>query len=117
MFATKDISDTIHAHKCCNMEQSPACDYCPYFDEMDGLVCTHRLNNDIAYYLEKAKKLMQPTDEEQPLLPGFEREFDLSRVEFTSGDYIMIKGVKYTYICDEDHPLGKVVHQDGEISQ
>lgn len=115
MFATKDISDVIRGHQCCYMENSPACDYCPYYDEMDGLSCVHRLTNDISYFLDKAKKAEKPTEEEQPFLPGLEKEFDLSSVKFTNGDYIMLNGIKLTYICDEQHPFGDI-KADGQIS-
>ena len=102
MFATRDISDVNNARKCCS-QYDPACDYCPYFDELDFMDCIQLLENDTSYYLEQYEKSQKPTDEEQPLLPGFEKVVDLSNVEFKNGDYMMLDGVKYTYIYDESN--------------
>lgn len=100
MFATKDITEVINGHFCCECEKEPACEYCPYFDEMDPADCTYRLNNDIQYYLKQTERQLRPTEEEQPYLPGLEQEFDLSKVKFMPGDYICLKGVKYVYGVD-----------------
>lgn len=101
MFATKDISDVNNARKCCS-QYDPACDYCPYFDELDFMDCIQLLENDISYYLKQYEKLQMPTEEEQPYLPGMEKTFDLSSVKFKTGDYLMLDGVKYTYDRGDD---------------
>ena len=110
MFATKDISDTIHGHRSCDCEPNPACEYCPYFDDMDPENCNQRLNNDVQYYLNYAKEHMEPTEDEQPYLPGVEKEFDLSKVKFVPGDYICLKGIRYTYGIDLEEGI-----QNGEV--
>lgn len=100
MSAIRDISDTIKGQWCCYCEDEPACETCPYFDDIDPMNCSYRLNCDIQYYLNKEKNHEVFAKEEQPYLPGIEKEFDLSKVKFLPGDYIMLNGVKYTYGID-----------------
>ena len=100
MSTAKDITETIAAHWCCECEPVPTCENCPYFDDMDPASCSTRLNNDIQYYLHEEKERLQPTREEQPYLPGIEQEFDLSKVKFLPGDYIVLNGIQYTYGID-----------------
>lgn len=82
MYAYKDISDTIHGHYCCDVAEMNRgllmdCEHCPYHLEDSGDFCVDKLNNDIQYYLNKAKALMEPTQSEQPPLPGiFEEKMD-----------------------------------------
>ena len=114
MFAIKDICSTIEGHWCCECGAEPVCENCPYFDDQDPANCSTRLNNDIQYFLHAEKKNQQAKMNEQPYLPGIEQIFDLSKVRFYPGDYIVLNGVKYTY---SDNNISECIEKNGQVSK